>query len=122
MSKTILIVDDAPTIRQMVNYALGGGEFKIVEACDGEEALAKLKNGLRPDLVITDLNMPKMDGITLIKNIRELPSHRFVPVLMLTTESQPAKKREGQAAGASGWIVKPFTPEQLLKVVGMMIR
>ncbi len=122
MSKTILIVDDAPTMRQMVNFTLSAQDYKVVEAADGEEAIEKLKGGLRPNLVITDLNMPRMDGITLIRAIRELPACRFTPIIMLTTESMEAKKQEGKQAGATGWIVKPFTPEQLLKVVGMVIR
>ena len=123
MGKTVLIVDDAPTIRQMVGFALkGNGSFDVVEAGDGSEALEKLKGGLKPNLVITDLNMPKMDGITMIKNIRKMPAHKFTPILMLTTESLGSKKQEGQAAGATGWIVKPFKPEELVQVVGKVIK
>jgi two-component system chemotaxis response regulator CheY len=123
MDKTILIVDDAPTIRQMVGFALkGNGSYKVVEAGDGQEALDKLKAGLKPNLVITDLNMPKMDGITMIKNIRQMATHKFTPILMLTTESLGTKKQEGQAAGATGWIVKPFKPEELMAVVGKVIK
>ncbi|VAV83381.1 Chemotaxis regulator - transmits chemoreceptor signals to flagellar motor components CheY [hydrothermal vent metagenome] len=123
MDKTILIVDDAPTIRQMVGFALkGNGNFNVVEAGDGKEALEKLKGGLKPNLVITDLNMPNMDGITMIKNIRQMAAHKFTPILMLTTESLGSKKQEGQAAGATGWIVKPFKPEELVQVVGKVIK
>ena len=121
MSKTILIVDDAPTMRQMVSFTLKSKNYSVVEASDGEEALEKLQNGLRPDMVITDLNMPGMDGISLIRAIRGLPGQRYIPILMLTTESMEERKKEGQAAGATGWIVKPFTPEQLLKVVCMVM-
>lgn len=123
MDKTILIVDDAPTIRQMVGFALkGNGSFNVVEAGDGKEALDKLNGGLKPNLVITDLNMPNMDGITMIKNIRLMPAHKFTPILMLTTESLGSKKKEGQEAGATGWIVKPFKPDELAAVVGKVIK
>ncbi|HHD10880.1 MAG TPA: response regulator [Deltaproteobacteria bacterium] len=121
MAKTILIVDDAPTMRQMVGFTLKSKNYSVVEASDGKEALEKLKNGLSPDMIITDLNMPQMDGISLIKAVRGLPGKKYIPILMLTTESMEEKKREGQAAGATGWIVKPFTPEQLLKVVDMVM-
>ncbi len=121
MAKTILIVDDAQTMRQMVGFTLKSRGYSVVEACDGKEALEKLKNGLNPDMIITDLNMPEMDGISFIKAVRGLTGKRYIPILMLTTESMEEKKREGQAAGATGWIVKPFTPEQLLKVVDMVM-
>jgi two-component system chemotaxis response regulator CheY len=121
MGKTILIVDDAPTMRQMVNFTLKTEGHTIEEAGDGVEALDKVKGGLKPSLVITDLNMPRMDGITLIKNLRALPALKFTPILMLTTESVEGKKKEGKEAGATGWIVKPFTPEQLLKVVKQVV-
>ncbi len=122
MSKTILIVDDAPTMRQMVNFTLKTAGHAVEEAGDGQEALDKVTKGLKPNLVITDLNMPKMDGISLIKALRALPALKFTPILMLTTESMESTKKEGKEAGATGWIVKPFTPEQLLKVVGQVIR
>ena len=119
MAKCVLIVDDSETVRQVLKLALGNAGYQVVEAEDGFDALAKL-SGVQIDMLITDLNMPNMDGITLIKEVRQNPSNRFMPIIMLTTESQPAKKQEGKSAGASGWIVKPFKPEQLLAVVRMV--
>ncbi|MDT7041896.1 response regulator [Candidatus Nitronereus thalassa] len=117
MSKTILVVDDSVSMRQMVTFTLKGAGFEVVEAGDGKEAVAKLNGGAKPNLVITDLNMPNMDGISLIKEIRGMAAHKFTPVLMLTTESADDKKKEGQSAGATGWIVKPFNPDQMLQVI-----
>lgn len=117
MSKTILVVDDSVSMRQMVTFTLKGAGFEVVEAGDGKEAVSKLNGGAKPNLVITDLNMPNMDGISLIKEIRGMAAHKFTPVLMLTTESADDKKKEGQAAGATGWIVKPFNPEQMLATI-----
>ncbi|MDO9117800.1 MAG: response regulator [Nitrospira sp.] len=117
MGKTVLIVDDSSTMRQMVAYTLKGAGYEIVEAGNGKEAVGKLNGGAKPALVVTDLNMPEMDGITLIQEIRKMPAFKFTPILMLTTESADDKKKAGQAAGATGWIVKPFNPEQMLKVV-----
>lgn len=114
--KTVLAADDSATMRQMVGFCLKQAGYAVVEAQDGVDALTKLK-AQKVDLVITDLNMPRMNGIDLIKQIRTLPGYRFTPILMLTTESQEPRKREGQAAGATGWIVKPFDPPQLLKVI-----
>ena len=116
MVKTILAVDDSPSIRQMVSFTLKGAGYDVVEAADGVQALniAKTRS---VNLVITDVNMPNMDGISLIRELRALPSYKFTPLLMLTTESSPEKKQEGKAAGATGWIVKPFNPEQLLSTV-----
>ena len=116
MSKTIMTADDSASVRQMVSFTLKGGGYDVVEACDGSDAVSKL-NGSPIHMVITDLNMPNMDGIGLIRAIRSNPSYKFIPVVMLTTESQATKKEEGKAAGATGWIVKPFKPEQLLAVV-----
>lgn len=121
MGKQILIVDDSVTMRQMVSFTLTSAGFEVVEAGDGQEAVGKLQAGATPTLVITDLNMPHMDGIALIKAVRAMPSFKFTPVLMLTTESDEGKKKEGQAAGATGWIVKPFNPEQMLKVVAKVL-
>ncbi len=116
MSKLIMTVDDSASVRQMVGFTLREAGYEVVEAADGRDALAKL--GARAvQMVITDLNMPNLDGIGVIKALRDDPSHRFVPIIMLTTESQAEKKQEGKAAGATGWIVKPFKPEQLLAVV-----
>lgn len=121
MGKQILIVDDSVTMRQMVSFTLTSAGFEVVEAGDGQEAVGKLNGGAKPNLVITDLNMPKMDGISLIKAVRAMPTFKLTPVLMLTTESDESKKKEGQAAGATGWIVKPFNPEQMLKVIAKVL-
>lgn len=113
---TILAVDDSASMRQMVSFTLKGAGFDVIEAVDGEDALSKAKTkGV--DLVLTDVNMPKMDGIALIKELRALPSYKFTPILMLTTESGAGKKTEGKGAGATGWIVKPFNPDQLLSTI-----
>ena len=117
MSKTVLVVDDSVSMRQMVTFTLKGAGFEVVEAGDGKEAVEKLNGGAKPNLVITDLNMPNMDGISLIKEIRGMAAHKFTPVLMLTTESADDKKKEGQSAGATGWIVKPFNPDQMLATI-----
>ncbi len=117
MNKTIMTVDDSASIRQMVGFTLKKeGVYQIVEAVDGKDALNKL-NTVRPHIVITDLNMPNVDGLELIRAIRANPATKFVPIIMLTTESQDTMKQKGKAAGATGWIVKPFKPEQLLAVV-----
>jgi two-component system chemotaxis response regulator CheY len=123
MSKTALVVDDSASMRQMVTYTLSSAGFTCHEAADGAEALRWLEGGTgRPDLVITDLNMPVMDGLSLIREIRARAENRFTPILMLTTESQDGKKQEGRAAGATGWLVKPFDPERLLGVVAKVVR
>ena len=117
MSKHIMTVDDSASVRQMVNFTLKNAGFQVIEAVDGVDALVKLKQ-TPVHMLITDLNMPNMDGIELIRNIRCLSSaQKFIPIIMLTTESQPLKKQEGKDAGATGWIVKPFKPEQLLAVM-----
>ncbi len=118
---SILAVDDSTSMRQMVAFTLKGAGYDVIEAADGLEALniAKTKG---VNLVITDVNMPNMDGISLIKELRALPSYRFTPLLMLTTESSPEKKQQGKAAGATGWIVKPFNPDQLLSTVKKVLR
>jgi len=118
--KRILIVDDSASILQVERLVLSEAGYEVVQATDGQDALAKL-NGTPMHLVLTDLNMPRLDGIGLIRAIRTNPVHRLVPVVMVTTESKDAKKQEGKAAGATGWIVKPFTPEQLLAVVKKVI-
>ena len=119
MSKTILIVDDSASLRQVVNIALTGAGYKIIEACDGRDALSKL-NGEKINLVISDVNMPNMDGITFVKEMKKLANYKFTPVIMLTTESQEGKKAEGQAAGAKAWVVKPFQPAQMLAAVSKL--
>ena len=112
----ILAVDDSTSLRQMVAFTLKSSGFEVIEAVDGQDALDKLRNG-SVDLVLTDQNMPRMDGIELIRQLRALPSYKFTPLLMLTTESGADKKAEGKAAGATGWLVKPFNPEQLIATV-----
>ncbi len=115
MAKVILTVDDSASVRQVVSFALRDAGYDTVEATDGRDALAKMSANTR--LVITDLNMPNMDGLQLIQHIRAGAINRYVPIIVLTTESQPAKKQQAKTAGATGWIVKPFRPEQLLGVV-----
>jgi len=112
----ILAVDDSSSMRQMVAFTLKGAGYQVVEAADGQEALNKAKSQSF-DLIITDVNMPIMDGITFIKNLRGEANYKFTPMLMLTTESSSDKKAAGKAAGATGWIVKPFNPDQLLNTV-----
>ena len=113
---TILTVDDTASMRQMISFTLNSAGHEVIQACDGKEAL-QLLQGRKIDLVIADVNMPNMDGITLVKNLREQPDYKFTPILMLTTESQESRRQQGKVAGATGWIVKPFNPEQLLNVV-----
>jgi len=112
----ILAVDDSASMRQMVSFTLKGAGHDVVEASDGVDALEKAKSN-QVDLVLTDVNMPNMDGVTLIKELRALPSYKFTPMLTLTTESGMDKKMEGKQAGATGWIVKPFSPDQLLATI-----
>ncbi|MCK8119269.1 response regulator [Pseudoalteromonas sp. 2CM37A] len=119
--KKILAVDDSASMRQMVSFTLKTAGFDVTEAKDGSEALAIAKQQIF-DAVISDVNMPIMDGITLIRELRGLPDYKFTPLLMLTTESGLDKKVEGKAAGATGWIVKPFNPDQLLAVLKKVIR
>ncbi|MCK4911889.1 MAG: response regulator [Thermodesulfovibrionales bacterium] len=121
MSKNILIVDDSASMRQLVTFALEDAGYDVVQAVDGEDALSKAGQS-RAEMVITDLNMPKLDGIGLIRQLRERSEYKFTPIVMLTTESQDTKKKEGKQAGASGWIVKPFTPDQLIGVVRKFIK
>jgi two-component system chemotaxis response regulator CheY len=120
MSKTILAVDDSSSIRQMVSFVLTSAGYSVIEAEDGEEALSKV-GASEISMVITDLHMPRLDGIGLIHKLRGIPSFKFVPIIMLTTESQETKKQQGRDAGATGWIVKPFKPEQLIAVVKKVI-
>lgn len=120
MSKTILTVDDSVSIRQMVGFTLKQAGYTVLEAEDGVKGLEVAKTN-KADLIITDLNMPNMNGMDLIRNLRQESTYKFTPILMLTTESDDSKKMEGKQAGATGWIVKPFNPEQLLKVVAKVI-
>ena len=116
MAKTIMIVDDSSSMRMVVTIALKGAGYNVLEGRDGQDALVKL-NGQKVHLIISDVNMPVMDGISFVKAVKQLPAYKFTPIIMLTTESEESKKREGQAAGAKAWVVKPFKPEQLLGAV-----
>ncbi|KQV47360.1 two-component system response regulator [Pelomonas sp. Root1217] len=120
MSKTILVVDDSASLRQVVGIALKGAGYTVIEGCDGRDALTKL-NGQKIHLVISDVNMPNMDGISFVKAMKAMPAYRFTPVIMLTTESAEGKKAEGQAAGAKAWVVKPFRPEVMLNAVQKLV-
>ncbi len=121
MSKVIMIVEDSATMRQMVGFTLKRNGYEVIEAEDGSDAMGKI-NGSPINMIITDLNMPNMDGLEFIRNVRQNPSCKYTPIIMLTTESQETKKSEGRAAGATGWIVKPFSPEQLMAVVEKVIK
>ena len=116
MKKKVMTVDDSRTMRDMVSFTLRGAGYDVVEAADGQQAMSAIATN-KVDLVITDLNMPVMDGLTLIRKLRAIPAHRTLSILMLTTEADEKKKAEGRAAGATGWIVKPFNPDKLVSVV-----
>jgi len=116
MAKTIMVVDDSISIRQVVGIALKQAGYEVFEASDGKDALAKL-TGQKVNLIISDVNMPNMDGISFVRELKTRPAYKFTPVLMLTTESQEDKKEQGKAAGARAWMVKPFKPEALLAAV-----
>ncbi len=116
MAKTILIVDDSASMREVVGIALKSAGYLVLEARDGKDALSKM-TGQKIHLIISDVNMPNMDGISFVKAVKQLPSYKFTPIIMLTTESEEAKKRQGQEAGARAWVVKPFKPDHLLVAV-----
>ena len=120
MARMVLTVDDSTSMRQMVKATLVSAGYDVVEAADGQEALEYAREN-PVDLVITDVNMPRMDGITLVSELRSLPTYRLTPVLLLTTESSMDKKMEGKRAGATGWIVKPFNPAQLLATLARVL-
>lgn len=120
MAKSVLVVDDSSSVRQVVGIALKSAGYDVIEASDGRDALGKL-NGQKVHLIISDVNMPNMDGITFVKEVKKLPNYKFTPIIMLTTESQESKKMEGQAAGAKAWVVKPFQPAQMLAAVSKLI-
>ena len=122
MAKTIFLVDDSATILLSVSSILGKAGYAVEKAANAEEALKKFTAGVKVDLLLTDLNMPGMNGIELIKKVRTLPAYRFLPILFLTTESQQSRKAEAKAAGASGWIVKPATADDLLNTIKLVIR
>lgn len=120
MAKTILAVDDSASIRQMVSFTLKSAGYDVVEAVDGMDGLDKAKSRA-VNMILTDQNMPRMDGLTLIKNLRELPQYKTTPILMLTTESSDAMKSQGRNVGATGWLVKPFDPQKLIEVVRKVV-
>lgn len=120
MTKSILIVDDSASLRQVVSIALKGAGYDVIDACDGKDALKKL-DGRKIHLIISDVNMPNMDGITFVKAAKQLPAYKFTPIIMLTTEAGEGKKAEGQSAGAKAWVVKPFQPAQMLAAVAKLI-
>ncbi|HUX64769.1 response regulator [Sulfuricella sp.] len=120
MAKTIMIVDDSATLRQVVSIALKGAGYDVLEGVDGKDALTKL-TGQKVHLIISDVNMPNMDGLTFVTEVKKLPAYKFTPVIMLTTEAGEAKKAAGQAAGAKAWVIKPFKPEQMLTAVSKLI-
>ncbi|MBV8210593.1 MAG: response regulator [Burkholderiaceae bacterium] len=119
--QSILAVDDSASMRQMVSFTLKGAGYEVIEAVDGQEAFEKAQTQ-SVDLVLTDQNMPRMDGVTLVKNLRGLPAYSSTPILILTTESSDEMKSRGRAAGATGWLVKPFDPSKLLEVIRKVIR
>jgi len=120
MARTIMIIDDSASIRMVVSIALKKAGYEVIEAVDGRDALEKIK-GQKINLIICDVNMPNMDGISFLKTIKQDPNYKFTPVIMLTTESQETKKQEGRAAGAKAWVVKPFKPEQMLAAVEKLV-
>ncbi len=115
-----MVVDDAKSMRGLIAMTLQSAGYNVIEACDGQDALQKIE-GEKVNMVISDLNMPNMNGIEMIKQLKQNPKYKFLPIVMLTTESEDAKKKEGQAAGAKAWMVKPFKPDTVLKVVGKII-
>ena len=120
MAKLILLVDDSASLRQVVAIALKGAGYEVLEACDGRDALKKL-TGQKVHLIVSDVNMPNMDGISMVKEIKKLPNYKFTPIMMLTTESDQDKKMQGKAAGAKAWLVKPFQPPKLLDAVSKLV-
>lgn len=119
MAKTVMIVDDSASLRTVVKMALKGAGYEVVEGSDGNDALSKL-GGQKVHLIITDLNMPNLDGIGFVKQVKQRAEYKFTPIIMLTTEGQEAKKQEGQAAGVKAWVVKPFQPDQMLSAVAKL--
>lgn len=120
MGKLIMVVDDSASLRQVVGISLKGAGYDVIEASDGKDALAKL-TGQKVHLIVSDVNMPNMDGITMVKEVKKLPNYKFTPIMMLTTESDMGKKMQGKAAGAKAWLVKPFQPPTLLDAVSKLV-
>jgi two-component system, chemotaxis family, chemotaxis protein CheY len=120
MAKTIMIVDDSASMRQVVNIALSGAGYEVLEACNGQDALSKL-TGVKIHLIVSDINMPVMDGITFVKEVKRLDHYRFTPIIMLTTEMEQEKKQAAKDAGAKAWVTKPFQPPTLLAAVAKLV-
>lgn len=120
MAKRIMVVDDSASLRRVVSMALTGAGYEVIEAADGQQALDSLDGG-KLHLIICDVNMPNMDGLTFVKEIKKRQNYRFIPVIMLTTENRESRKVEGQMAGAKAWVVKPFRPEQMLGAVSKLV-
>ena len=120
MAKTILVVDDSASLRQVVQLTLKSAGYDVIEACDGKDALSKL-DGKKVHLIISDVNMPNMDGITLLREVKKHGTYKVTPVIMLTTDAGESRKQEGQAAGAKAWVVKPFQPQQMLAAVSKLV-
>ncbi|WP_047392950.1 MULTISPECIES: response regulator [Chitinibacter] len=120
MSKLIMIVDDSASLRTVVGIALKGAGYDVLEACDGKDALSKL-TGQKVNLIVSDVNMPNMDGIAFVTQVKQMPAYKFTPVIMLTTEADEAKKAAGKAAGAKAWVVKPFQPPILLDAISKLV-
>jgi len=120
MAKTILVVDDSASLRQIVSIALKGAGYDVIEGCDGVDGLSKL-DGTKVHLIISDVNMPNMDGLTMVQKIKEMPAYKFTPIIMLTTEAGADKKDIGKAAGVKAWMVKPFKPDQMLNAVSKLV-
>jgi two-component system, chemotaxis family, chemotaxis protein CheY len=120
MGKSVMVVDDSASFRTVVKLALQRAGYEVVEACDGKDAVSKLGGAAKINLIVCDVNMPNMDGLAFLRHVKTLPSYKFTPVIMLTTESQEAKKAEGRAAGARAWITKPFQPSQLVDAVSRL--
>lgn len=120
MSKTIMVVDDSKSIRQLIGVTLKSAGYQVIEACDGKEGLAKL-DGSKISLIISDVNMPNMDGITFVQEVKKLDAYKFTPMMMLTTEAADDKKQAGRAAGAKAWLTKPFQAPTLLDAVSKLV-
>lgn len=120
MAKTILVVDDSASLRQIVAIALKGAGYDVIEGCDGVDGLSKL-DGTKIHLIVSDVNMPNMDGLTMVQKIKEMPAYKFTPIIMLTTEAGADKKDIGKAAGVKAWMVKPFKPDQMINAVSKLI-
>lgn len=120
MAKTVLVVDDSSSLRGLVKIALTRAGYAVVEGADGQEGLAQLDRGAKFNLIISDVNMPNMDGITFVQKVKQHPKHKFIPVIMLTTEDEQAKMQQAKAAGARAWLTKPFNPPELLDAVAKL--